>query len=383
MKRFISDFYKEPLIISPDDDRHYFFAYYDMRATARDNKHLCHRVSFKNRLPNKNDVAEIGYLENRSFTPIAQTTVWNFQQGALLQFHPNLPNTVYYNALKDGKPTTVTHQFETGEKKYTERATAAISPDGKWGLGIDFGRIYDFRPGYGYALCEDKNKNVNAPDDDGVFLIDMETGKAKQIISYSDIMPISEMAKGEKILINHITFNKKGDRFIMLVRNFPKDGKWTTSMMTGDLNGNIKMVLPTTYISHYNWLDDERILVHCTVREQKGLHLINTLTNESIEYADPFLRENDIHCNYSPDGKYIIGDGYPIDGYRPLVAYSLKSGKLKTLCSVLTENLSVAQTDIRCDLHARFVYGGKYISFDTVHNGKREVALLSADVLDF
>ena len=39
--------------------------------------------------------------------------------------------------------------------------------------------------------------------------------------------------------------------------------------------------------------------------------------------------------------------------------------------------------DVRCDLHARLVWGGEYISFDTTHNGRRDIAVLPSDGLDF
>ena len=34
--------------------------------------------------------------------------------------------------------------------------------------------------------------------------------------------------------------------------------------------------------------------------------------------------------------------------------------------------------DIRCDLHNRFVFDGEYVSFDTIQNGKRQVAIVPA-----
>ena len=74
-------------IITPDDDNHYFFGYYDLRA-SQGSRHLCHRVKFMDRLPEADDVAELGYLEKGEFIPFATTTAWNFQQGALLQYHP-------------------------------------------------------------------------------------------------------------------------------------------------------------------------------------------------------------------------------------------------------------------------------------------------------
>lgn len=385
MENFISDFYDGVKIITPNDGAHYFFGYYDMRAAVDGKKHLCHRVPFFDRLPTADDIAQVGYVEDGKFTQFGETSAWNFQQGAMLQYHPYSADTVYYNIINDGNFCTVTHNYVTEEKKYTDHATACVSPDGKWGLSVNFGRIYAFRPGYGYAGFVDEVCHINAPIDDGIFLTDMQSGKSKLLINYKELSTKSGFSSDEKILINHITFNKTSDRYVALVRNFPISGKmWSTSMVVGDLKGNINTVLPNTYVSHYNWYSGEEILAHCKVCGKTGLFKINVIKGEYTEYSLPYFAlggNPDIHCNYSPDGKYIIGDGYPKDGYRHLVAYSLKTGKSVTLLKARTVIPAVG--DIRCDLHARFIFGGEYISFDTTHNGKREIALISADVLDF
>ena len=46
MSEIISDFKDSVKIITPEDGYHYFFAYYDMRATGDgiNGRHLCHRV---------------------------------------------------------------------------------------------------------------------------------------------------------------------------------------------------------------------------------------------------------------------------------------------------------------------------------------------------
>ena len=211
MQRFISDFCDESAlkIITPDDGYHYFFGYYDMRATGKNGKHLAHRVAFMDRLPTADDIAELGYLENGKFVKFAETTAWNFQQGAMLQYHPFLENTVYYNVCENGQFRGVTHNFVTGEKKYADRATACVSPDGKWGLSINFGRVFSFRAGYGYAGFIDENANVNAPANDGVYLVNMESGKSKLLISYSDLLPKSGYLAEDKIVVNHLTFNPR------------------------------------------------------------------------------------------------------------------------------------------------------------------------------
>lgn len=389
MEPFISEYYPACEILTPNDGAHYFFAYYDMRATGKDGRHLCHRVRFWNRLPTSEDVCEVGYLENGAFFKIGETTAWNFQQGAMLQYHPTRKDTVYYNVCENGHFLTVTHNFVTGEKKYADRAVACVSPDGRFGLAVNFGRIYDFRPGYGYAGFCDANANVNAPEDDGVFLVDMESGTSRLLCSYRDLAPLSGFDTSvAKLLVNHITFNTTSDRYVMLVRNFRTEEApwWLTSMMIGDLSGNVKNVLPKTYVSHYFWTGADRILAHCTVEgERKGMYEINVDSGEWTEYDMPYFHgdyNTDIHCNRSPDGSVIIGDGYPIEGYRYLMAYSLRTGKSRELLRVKTETPN-GIVDIRCDLHARFVWDGSHISFDTVHNGRREIALIPANQLDF
>ena len=121
MENIINGISTDAKIITPNDGYHYFFAYYDMRATGEHGKHLCHRVKFFDRLPTSEDVAELGYLEDGNFVKFAETTAWNFQQGAMLQYHPYLENTVYYNVCENGRFMTVTHDIVSGEKKYADK----------------------------------------------------------------------------------------------------------------------------------------------------------------------------------------------------------------------------------------------------------------------
>lgn len=86
----------------------------------------------------------------------------------MLQYHPTLADTICYNVCRKGEFYTLLLNIKTGEEKLCDRASACISPDGKWGLGINFGRIYSFRPGYGYAGFVDVYADVNAPHEDGV-----------------------------------------------------------------------------------------------------------------------------------------------------------------------------------------------------------------------
>lgn len=386
-QNFNSEYYPEARILTPDDGAHYFFGYYDMRAT-QGQRHLAHRVTFMDRLPQPEDEAQLGYLENGEFTQFATTTAWNFQQGAMLQYHPFLEDTVYYNTFENNRLCTVTHNYRTGEKKYTDRAAACVSPDGKWGLAVNFARIFAFRAGYGYAGITDPYAGENAPAEDGIFLTDMESGTSRMLVNYAALAQCCGYTPEEKILVNHITFSPGSNRYVALIRNFPVPPVrgWKTSMVIGDLEGNVRVILPKTYISHYIWADNTYLFAHCSAEdpEKKSMYRLSADDGSWKEYDMPLFHrkgETDLHCNVSPDGGYIIGDTYPKDGYRSIEAINLKTGACRTLLQVKT--VIPTYPDVRCDLHNRYVFGGKYISYDTTQNGSRQIALVDISALNF
>lgn len=386
---FISGYYECPRIITPNDGAHYFFGYYDMRA-SQGRRHLAHRVPFMDRLPEKGDVAELGFLEEGRFTPFATTTAWNFQQGAMLQYHPFQKDTVYYNIFLDGRERTVTHNYVTGEKTYTDRATACISPDGRWGMAVNFARIFAFRPGYGYAESVDPHPELCAPADDGIFLTDMESGASRLLVDYPTMAKLCGYGPESKILINHITFNPASDRYVALVRDFPApdkaNGGWVTCIIIGDLHGNVWLIPSHGYASHYIWQDPRHLIIHSSAacKEKKSMYRIHTEDGSFTELDMPYFHlggNGDIHCNLSPDGKYVIGDGYPREGYRWIEALNLETGMTRTLLKSRT--VRPVNTDVRCDLHNRFVFDGTCISYDTTENGCRQIALVDLAALSF
>lgn len=384
---FQSDYYPDVKILTPNDGAHYFFGYYDLRAT-QGNRHLAHKVSFMDRLPTAGDVAQVGYLENGKFVSFGETTAWNFQQGALLQYHPFLEDTVFYNCFHENRCCTVMHNYISGEKRYTDRPAATLSGDGKWGLSVNFGRIYDFRAGYGYAAAVDEYAQENAPEKDGIYLTDLEKGKSKLLVSYDCLAQICNYPPEQKILINHINFSPDSRQYVALLRNFPVPGikGWKTTMLVGDLRGNVRVLLARTYVSHYIWADNERIFAHCSAEnmEKKSMYCVSAVDGSWQEYDMPLFHmggETDLHCNISPNKNYIIGDTYPRDGYRSIEAINLQTGSCRSLFRAKT--VIPTNPDIRCDLHNRFVFNGTAISYDTTQNGCRQIALIDLRGLNF
>ncbi len=363
------------IISNPDE--HFFFGYYDLQPyDSKEEKHLAHRVKFIDRFPTKNDVCDIGYINLKSgnFVKVSETTAWNFQQGALLQWYKDDEHIAYNVRTEDGFGTEILN-ITTGEKRVLPLACANISKDGKYGLCVNMSRIFDFRPGYGYSDVPDPFFEENAPQDDGITLMDMETGEYKQIISYADIVKQfpQEPYSLTKVLVNHITFNPSATRFMFLLRNFPEGAiTWDTQLITSDLEGN--MCLLTDYIrnSHYHWKNDTQLLIMTSHKSdlQNDYQLRDDMSENYISYDMPETHDQDIHCLYSPDVRYFSGDGYPdAENYRHLYLIDTEKNKATLLARVYS--YPVSDIDLRCDLHARWNPNGTKLSFDSNHPGYR------------
>jgi hypothetical protein len=357
------------------ENGHYFFGYYDNPAwNASETCHLCQQVEFWDRLPKNNDIAKLGYirLSDREFIPFAETNAWNFQQGTMLQWHPQAPDDeVIFNRFVDDKFVGVIHNVNTGVERLLSRPVTNVNQAGTYAVSVNFSRMFDFRPGYGYVNMPDPFADIAAPEDDGVFLIDLATGDSSLIISIADIAELYPgVMNGRKLCINHLTFNTSGERIIMLVRNFPDAtyGGWNTALITADMTGQLYPLTDYQHASHYHWRDAEHLLIY---NHSSGAMELNLLTDQTqiAEAIDPSYFKLDGHCSYSPDRRWLLYDSYPIDNYRYLYLYNLEERYGITLGAFWSSPLIT--DDIRCDLHPRWSRSGNAISFDSIHEGFR------------
>lgn len=371
--------------ITPTDG-HYFFGYYDIQPfSANARYHLSHKTDFRNRLQVAGDVCEIGLvdIETEKYEKLTETKAWNFQQGAMLSWNPLSPDDeIIYNDLKDGEHVGVVMNIKTGKKRYLQRAVANVSRDGKYALSINMSRLYDFRPGYGYAEPADSFYYRKHSEKDGVFVIDMETGKAELIISMQEIWDFSGsfFSKDEKMIINHITFNPDASRFLMLVRNFvPKGVRHDTAIITANRDGSDMYLLSDYGVqSHYYWMNNEEVIFYSDGKElscSRGWannYVLKDKTQEGYILADGYFWY-DNHMSFTPDGKFMLADSYPDAEYnmQKLGIYSVEKNAYAEIGKFYS--LPAVVGDVRCDLHPRWNRDGNLITFDSTHEGFRGI----------
>jgi hypothetical protein len=369
-----------PMVRLTEGAGHFFFGYYDVAAfDAGGKRHLYHRVGFMDRQPRADDIAELGLIdiETKVRTVIGSTTAWNFQQGSMLQWNPTAPDReVIYNFRSDGICRAAILDLPTGKTRRLDRPVAALDPKGRYALSLNFARLFDFRPGYGYPGLTDPNARAEAPDDDGVFRIDLADGQSRLLLSLADIRRLlrdtESVVREGKLVVNHLTFNPDGSRFVLLARSFPEPGKaWGTVAITANADGSDVYVLnPYRMTSHYHWRDNSHLLAYALHAAGTQLYLLRDYSQECDMISDAFFKA-DGHCSYSPDRSRILYDSYAVENYRHLYLYDVARGTGRKLASLYS--VPNADTSIRCDLHPRWSPDGARVSFDSTHESQRHI----------
>ena len=377
--------------ISPADGE-YFFGYYDLPA-MRGALHLAHKAPFADRLQKKGDRALVGVIDTDSgkFEELDETEAWNFQQGAMLQWNPAESDEIIYNcARRTGEYRAAVMNIKTGKKRFLDMPVAKTFPRRA------ITRFPSIFQGYtifargmatpplrtGSTVCK------NHPEDDGIFLTDIKTGKSKMIISLDELWNFAGShfnGNDQKIAINHITFNTDGSRFLFLVRNFVKPGEQLiTATVTANADGSDMFLLSDFAIqSHYNWRDRENVIFYASGKElscSRGWannYILRDKSHSGEPVADYFF-VGDNHMSYSPDRTLLLADTYP-DGNRmqALRIYDFAKDMLINIGKFYSLPRSVI--DIRCDLHPRWDNEGKRISFDSTHEGIRGIYMTDID----
>ena len=371
--------------ISPDDPQHeYFFGYYDKSPwDISDRYMLCMKANDTWSDVSPHEKADILLID--TFKPetdenrvkkIAETRAWNVQQACMLQWlGPDFCSRILYNDYRDGKYVSVILTLETMEEKVIPAAVYSVSSDGKFALTLDFSRLYELRPGYGYYNVPEKTKGVALPDSTAIWKVDLGTGEVTDLLKYTDFanfQPRPEMKEtGAVHKVNHIMLSPNGKRFMVLYRWFNGQRKYTR-LITCNVDGTDMYVLSDDdMVSHCFWKNNSSILAFENKKKGgPGYYLMKDKTDKYIHCWPQF--SNDGHPSYSPDGSLIVTDSYP-DRAR-VASINLMDGNERK-----RDNTTIARVfapfkydnDTRCDLHPRWNHAGDKICFDSIFEGHR------------
>lgn len=372
-----------------EDNSPTFFGYHDKTPFSADGSKILAMSVTTSDTQAKNECSPIklGYFEKhedgfeKNFTVFAKTTTWCWQQGCMLQWHPQKPNRwVVFNDLVTDRYGAKIVDVKDGENVRTYADPVySINPNGTLAVTLNFSRLGRLRPGYGYGLLPDTTAGIHAPHDDGLFILNLETGVKKLLVSLKDLAVSAGSANAEHY-VNHATFSPDGNRIIFfhLWTNQGENGRGLRVCELNLSNEKWREVESARLVSHYCWRDEHNLFA--TTKDDSGqwhYTIYDLFSGETVDVDLPF--NEDLHPMFHPTNKNkLVIDTYPDKRRDQHLA-------VVDLDTLLVEEVGVFYTSplyrgqVRCDLHPRWDREGKYIVVDTTDTGKRKLAVVSYD----
>lgn len=371
--------------ISPDDSDHeYFFGYYDKSPwDITDRYMLCLKANDTWSDVSPKEKADILLIDTdkkdsdpERIKKLAETNAWNVQQSCMMQWMgPDYSSRILYNDFRNGAYCSVILTLSTMEERIIPAPVYSVSSDGKFALTLDFSRLYELRPGYGYNNLPEETKGIALPDTTAIWKVDLETGDVVELLKYTDFasfQPREEMNEvGSVHKVNHIMISPDNKRFMVLYRWFIGERKYTR-LITCDVDGTNMFVLSDDdMVSHCFWKDSKYIIAfENKSKGGTGYYLMKDKTDKFYRCWPEMT--GDGHPSFSPDRKLIVTDTYPNRSRIACVKLmdgDVRKREVNTIAKVFAP--FKYDNDTRCDLHPRWNREGNKICFDSIFEGHR------------
>ena len=301
------------------------------------------RTTFQDRMPEPVDKADIVLLDtqnNYAMEKIEVSGAWNPQQGAMLYWNPEKPETQFF--FNDRDPETqhvfcVLYDLETRSRvreyrfEDTPIGNSGVAQQGGYFLGLNYGRLDKLRKVTGYGGAYDWTDGVLAPENDGVFKVNINTGEKTLLVSFAtmadllrDDLPHIDTAG---LFINHTLWSRSDERILIYVRGNwkprPKGTIRVNEFLSLHDDGSHLVRHETFPGGHPEW-GPNNTLIGALDRRQivydvDSKKVVRTLGDRDI-FPNP---EGDIAL--SPDGNWLV-NGYGQKRDTTYVLYNMEDG---------------------------------------------------------
>jgi len=376
--------------------KHHWFGYYDKSEFDPSNRFvLSNEVDFEHRTPKADDVIRVGMVDTHNddkWIELGTSNAWGWQQGCMLQWRPGSSEEVIWNDREGDHYVSRVMNIKTRKLRTLPQPIYNLSPDGKYAITTDFARLQRLRPGYGYVGLEGRFPTKRAPEESGVWKMDLESGKSELIFSLADAAKINYQGKplhDKWNYFNHLLINPDSTRFIVLHRwkkstgdgpDAQPTGGFTTRMFTVNLDGSDPYILdPSGYTSHFIWRDPKHVCAWTRPTGKPDAFYLFTDGTQQVEVVGKGVMTRNGHNTYVPgtDNEWILNDTYPDRVNREQIPYlyHVPSGRKVELGRF--HSPKVYSGEWRCDTHPRSSNDGLTVSIDSPHTGEgRQVHLI-------
>ncbi len=244
-------------------------------------------------------------------------------------------------------------------------------------LSINFKRLAALRPDYGYFAHSLSLPLRSNHGDDGIWIVDIESGKGELIYSLDDIISTSSSSFSEETehKLNHLMVSPDNKHCLVVHRYFA-NGIRRGRLMLVLLDERKIIEIPTGgIVSHYCWLSADVAVGY--VNDASGIlryyHIdIASASLNGISKLNELndLSDGDGHPT-NVGGMRFVADTYPNRWGIQKLIYCGRNGETQTLAS-MSHGIKYGG-ESRCDLHPAFCAKSGYLYFDSVFSGKRRL----------
>ena len=363
--------------------KHHFFGYYGINPWDRTTRyHLALETEFHTHRPVPEDVATVGLVDRdtHQFIPYAKTTAFNLQQGSMMHWIDATAAAEFtFNDWDGDALVSRALNPDTGDVRTIKGAIAAVSPIAPLAIGLNYGRMAHCRAVVGYATHSKPSDIEAQPEADGLYQLNLQDGSSKLVLSIADVIRASDDARmvGKRTWFNHVLFNTDGTRLLFFCRVREETGFYTSLWTVNPDGSDLEMQIPFGYrVSHFDWRTPTRILVSSDIVDEMGFVEFTDGARDFMPIGRGVLPD-DGHASFSPDRQWLLCDTYPRGPQRlaQLMVYNIAENRKIILGKFHHEEQFAG--DIRCDLHPRWAADGQTITFDSVHEGSRQIYLVA------
>jgi len=309
--------------------KHHFFGYIGQCRTIPWNESgryiLGLEIERIDRMPKPEEAARIFIIDTEKDNKIIyldETYAWNPQQGTMFYWNPSAAETQFFFNDKDtetGEVFTVIYDIEKKKRvreyrfKDTPIGNGGVAADGSAWLGLNYGRLARLRLVTGYPGAVDWSEEQIAPDNDGMFLVDVESGEKRLLVSYrqleNEIKKVKPDLKHDGLFINHTLWNRDCNRIYFFARaGWNGQGYKRINIPFSIRRDGTGLTLHETHIGgHPEWAEGSLLIG----RQGKKQILYDVDTQKVVEQlGSPKLFPNpEGDISLSPDGNWFV-NGY-------------------------------------------------------------------------
>ena len=382
LPNYDSKFTTSPIVIENT-----FFGFHDVSPFSADSsKHLAGRLSMPLRMPDKNDLLEIGYWMGDNFSEwkyLGETKAWNYHKGCRLQWL-NIRECIYNN-IHDGQLCADIIDVNTLALRRISWPIDTVNSTGTLAATFSYERLQSMMPGYGYLYGDDDAMmDENVSDKTGLFIIDLGKNERHLLVSLHALATFQHEDTMDDTFhfVTHTEFSSD-NHYVSFLHRWYKGTFHRTRLIVYDLENGQMYASPTTgMVSHYHWNRENGIVAYCRMEGvDSHVYFSSPMMKEWKRCGYPQLNTDGHH--HFIDNDWFLVDTYP-DKWRHSKLYKVncQTDEVILLADVKSPKEFVApdgQHWWKCDLHPRCDEAGRWLSFDTVHTNVRSLCIMPLD----